>query len=69
MRPYIVGAALHEIAKEPEIKEGIFQILETQKMLEGDARVTLIPEKSEVLAQFLAAMNSTAPQETQVKTK
>src|SRR5947209_5237074 len=35
MRPQIVGAGLQEIARDPEIARAMFEILETQKILEG----------------------------------
>lgn len=55
MRPRIVGEALQKISGDPEIIDNMFEILEIQKMMQGDARVTIVPPKSEVLQQFLAA--------------
>ena len=54
-RPQIVGAALEEIARDPEVAAALFQILETQKLLDGNARITLVPENSGELPQYLAA--------------
>jgi regulator of protease activity HflC (stomatin/prohibitin superfamily) len=42
-RPLIVGEALKKISEDPEISESMFEILETQKVLEGNAHVTLLP--------------------------
>lgn len=54
-RPLIVGAALEEISRDPEVAAALFQILETQKLLDGNARITLVPEDSGELPQYLAA--------------
>lgn len=43
IRPEIVGAALRDISKDPAISEAMFEVLEVQKLLESQARVTLLP--------------------------
>lgn len=43
LRPRIVGAALQEIQQDPEIAEALFDVLETQKIVEGGAQLTLLP--------------------------
>jgi regulator of protease activity HflC (stomatin/prohibitin superfamily) len=55
MRPRIVGAALQEIAREPEIATAMFELLETQKIIEGEADITLVPQGSELLKELLVA--------------
>ena len=55
MRPQIVGAALNQISDDPEIEAALFEILENQRLLEGEARITLVPRGSDLLAQMLAA--------------
>ncbi len=55
MRPLIVGQALHKISHDPEVARALFDVLETQKMMEGKGRITLIPENGGMLAQLLAA--------------
>jgi len=55
MRPLIVGKALNEISKDPEIEAALFEILETQRIVDGTARITLVPEGGEMLAHLLAA--------------
>jgi regulator of protease activity HflC (stomatin/prohibitin superfamily) len=55
MRPRIVGAGLQEIARDPDISCAMFDILEAQKMLDGEADITLIPKGSEMLRQLSAA--------------
>jgi len=55
MRPQIVGATLNRISQDPEIEAALFDVLETQKILDGEARLTLMPRGSELLGQLLAA--------------
>lgn len=54
-RPMIVGAALQEISQDPEISTALFDILETQKLLEGKARITMVPQNGGVLNEVIAA--------------
>ena len=54
IRPNTLGNALKEIAKEPPVAEALFEILETQKLIAADARVTLIPPGHTVLTDLLA---------------
>src|SRR5215831_17041362 len=44
MRPRIVGAALQEIARDRDISRAMFSILEAQKIIEGEADITLLPK-------------------------
>ena len=55
MRPQIVGAALNRISQDAEIESALFEVLENQRLLEGEARLTLIPKGGELLAQLLAS--------------
>jgi regulator of protease activity HflC (stomatin/prohibitin superfamily) len=55
MRPRIVGAALQEIARDPDIAKAMFEVLETQKIVEGEADITLVPRESGMLKELLAA--------------
>jgi len=55
MRPRIVGAGLQEISRDPEIARATFDILEAQKMLEGEADITLIPKGNDLLRQLEAS--------------
>src|SRR5579862_2290815 len=52
MRPRIVGAGLQEIAHDPEIARAMFDILEAQKLLDGQADITLVPRGNELLKQM-----------------
>ncbi|HEX4418508.1 MAG TPA: SPFH domain-containing protein, partial [Kofleriaceae bacterium] len=57
IRPEIVGNALHEISRKPELTRVMFEVLELQRLLESQARVTLLPAGatgSRIGAQFVA---------------
>src|SRR5204862_3403144 len=43
MRPQIVGAALQTISRDPEIAKVMFDILETEKVVEGSSEIVLVP--------------------------
>jgi regulator of protease activity HflC (stomatin/prohibitin superfamily) len=55
MRPKIVGAAMQQICQDPEVAAAMFEILETENILAGKNRLTLLPPKSDLLPQLLAA--------------
>ena len=55
MRPTIVGAALNEIAQDPEVAQALFEILENQRLIEGKVPITLVPPRSEIITQLLAS--------------
>ncbi len=56
-RPLIVGKALQAIGENAEVMEAMFQLLEYQKLIESNARVTLLPsgDNSPLLSTLLAA--------------
>lgn len=55
VRPYLVGKAIQEIAQDKEILDTVFEILETEKILDGQAELTLIPKESgSMMASLLA---------------
>ncbi len=58
-RPYIVGKALQQISADPEVMEAMFQMLEYQRLIDGNAKVTLLPtgEKGDLLVPLLASQN------------
>lgn len=55
MRPQIVGDALQRISQDPDIARAMFEILETEKILESKAEITLMPGGRAVLGDVLAA--------------
>jgi len=65
VRPYIVGKAIQEVSSDSEILNAVFEILETQKMLEGDVNLTLLPADHDgLLARLLAAKPANPQQAT-----
>jgi regulator of protease activity HflC (stomatin/prohibitin superfamily) len=58
IRPRIVGEALQVITADPEVATAMFEILETQKILEGKGQLTLIPAKNDLLTQLVAAQKT-----------
>ena len=60
VRPYLVGKAIQEIAKDREILNTVFEILETEKMLDGDVELTLVPSDN-LFAKLLAAGDGSQP--------
>ena len=55
IRPSIVGAALQEIAKDPDVFGALFDVLETQRLVDGKARLTLVPPANHMLTEVLAS--------------
>lgn len=55
IRPRIVGEAMQKISANKEVSAALFEILETQNILEGKGQLTLIPPDREMLKQLLAA--------------
>lgn len=56
IRPQIVGATLQEISADKEVLSKMFEILEYQKMIEGENEIVLVPDGagSDILTQLLA---------------
>ncbi|MCU1236903.1 MAG: band 7 protein [Candidatus Solibacter sp.] len=57
VRPMELGKALQEIAKEPEVAHALFDVLETQRILAGSARISMLPggPHSRMLANLLVS--------------
>ena len=55
IRPRIVGEAMHNISANKEVGSALFEILETQNILEGKGQLTLVPPNKELLNQLLVA--------------
>jgi regulator of protease activity HflC (stomatin/prohibitin superfamily) len=62
MRPRIVGAGLQDISRDSEIARAMFDILETQKLLDGEADITLVPHGNDLLKQLAAVEPGGKPQ-------
>jgi len=63
IRPNTIGSALRKISGDREVAGALFEILETQKVLENKAKVTLFLEgdRAGLLAQLLAAKDPVVP--------
>ena len=59
MRPQIVGLALKKISQDPDIAHALFNVLETQNIIAGEAAITLIPKNSGMLGELVAAGQGT----------
>ncbi len=55
IRPQLVGDALQNICQDPETADAMFTILETQKLLDGKTKLTLVPHHSAMLTDLLAS--------------
>lgn len=60
MRPHIVGAGLQAIASDSTIAQAMFDILETQRLLDGEADITLVPQGNGLLAELSAIEGGSA---------
>ncbi len=56
VRPRIIGQVLEEIGDDKEICETLFTILETEKLIESGAPITLLPDRN--LPAYLFSSNS-----------
>ena len=63
IRPNMIGTALAEIAADPDVAGALFEILESQKLLESGAKLTLMPAGAGggALAALLASRVKEAP--------
>ncbi|NJP07209.1 MAG: SPFH/Band 7/PHB domain protein [Chloroflexaceae bacterium] len=61
MRPSIVGKALREIAKDRDVAQALFDILEIEQLCKGEAKMTLLPNQAppDLLTSLLTAMPET----------
>ena len=67
LRPRIVGAALQEIALNPEIAKAMFEILEAEQLIEGESQIVLVPKNSGLLAQMAALQAEGTPVFTPIR--
>lgn len=58
IRPQVVGQALQQISQDPEVADALFQVLETEKILEGQAGVVVIPPngRQDLMVQLAATL-------------
>jgi regulator of protease activity HflC (stomatin/prohibitin superfamily) len=58
MRPHIVGEALKEISQDARVTKALFDVLEVQNIVGGQARITIIPPHREILGSLLAGKSA-----------
>jgi regulator of protease activity HflC (stomatin/prohibitin superfamily) len=61
IRPQIVGDALQKISDDADVLSAMFDVLESQKIIQGEAQITLLPAGRGDLAGMLAAMREGRP--------
>jgi regulator of protease activity HflC (stomatin/prohibitin superfamily) len=61
IRPEVVGGALEKISSDADVAEAMFAVLETQRIIESGASVTLVPAGSPLLNSLLAVSATEAP--------
>ena len=65
IRPHLVGEALRQICQDPDTANAMFTVLEIQKLLRSNVRLTLLPQNGGLLTSLLAAREtSVLPKET-----
>ena len=51
----MVGQGLAEITQDPDVEQALFDVLETQRIIEGEAAITFVPAgRSDLLADLIA---------------
>ncbi|HEY3312856.1 MAG TPA: SPFH domain-containing protein [Anaerolineales bacterium] len=55
IRPKIVGQAMQAITADREVADAVFEILETQRILDSKGQLSLIPANNELLSKLLVA--------------
>jgi hypothetical protein len=55
IRPKIVGETLRKISKDKDVATAMFDILETERIIERDILIEMLPEGHDLLAQILAS--------------
>lgn len=61
VRPQIVGAALQKISQDGEISRALFEAMETQNIIDGQATITIVPKNSGMLNELIAATQAPKP--------
>ena len=63
VRPEIVGGAMAEISRDGEVADAMFEILETERIVEGESDLTLLRLSDRALiADLIAARGESSPQ-------
>lgn len=62
VRPRLVGDALKEIGKDPEVVSALFDVLETEQIIEGDGDVIMLPTGTN--SGLIAALHADDPEKS-----
>jgi regulator of protease activity HflC (stomatin/prohibitin superfamily) len=54
IRPQLVGGALQRVTQDLEVSSALFEVLETQRVIAGEAAIVLLPEGNKILGELLA---------------
>lgn len=57
VRPQIVGQALSEIAQDKDVSEALFEVLETQKILDNPNEIVLLPKNNGLLSNLVGTQS------------
>jgi len=60
----VVAESLKQKSQDTEVTSALFEILETQKIIEGEERITMLPQQNGLLAELLAVAPGRGKQET-----
>lgn len=58
VRPKIVGDALKKISEDPEVMQYTFEIMETRRLIQSNAPITLLPPGGASMSPLLAALDA-----------
>jgi len=57
IRPKIVGETLRSIAVDPDVASALFDILETERILEHNIKIEIVPKGNDFLSQMMVVNN------------
>jgi regulator of protease activity HflC (stomatin/prohibitin superfamily) len=57
IRPEIVGSALQEISKDKQVANAVFEVLEVQRIIDGECRIIFVPPNCHGLADLMAGLS------------
>jgi regulator of protease activity HflC (stomatin/prohibitin superfamily) len=54
IRPQIVGEALRQISQDRDVSSAVFEVLETERIIEGESRIVFVPANNHMIADLIA---------------
>jgi regulator of protease activity HflC (stomatin/prohibitin superfamily) len=61
IRPQIVGEALRQISQDHAVAKAVFEVLETQRIIDGECRIVFVPGNNHMLADLIAGTSEKHP--------